>query len=245
MKVFSVLLKKIFFPLFLFTSAYSSCYADMQIYPMEVTIDNKGSAQITVQSKSSEVQFIKVTIKKIINPATKNEKEITINMADSNESLVVTPQKLVLSAGSQRLVRFLSLNNPKEESVWRVYFEGITESEFNGEDKNKSKKTAAKIGVNIVWGAIVHIVPDKAIVKLAYNPTSGLLINSGTVRLPIMETATCNKADLCIWKKDVTTIYPSTEKRLDSIISSPGSSYRVKYYNSVKNTLEEIELPTM
>lgn len=215
----------------------------MMVYPMETEVGKNGAAQIKALSQSDEVQFIKISLKKIINPGTPNEKEIHADIS-AGESLVVTPQKLALTAGGERIVRLVSLAFPEKETTWRVYFESVSENTFNkaNNEKNSENRTA-EVGVSIVWGALVHVAPAESIVSLKYNPGSAEVINEGTIRLPLRELAICNTTGECSWKKETSTVYPGTTIRLAGMRFSSEIKYRVKYYNWLKNATEEIELP--
>ncbi|MGX8942514.1 hypothetical protein ACWWJF_22320 [Symbiopectobacterium sp. Eva_TO] len=92
----------------------ASANAEVDIYPIEVGIGNKGASQIQVFSRSDKVSFVRVT-EKIINPGTPLEKEISANMT-SDGALVITPQKLAVSPGGQRLVRLVAVNLPEKET---------------------------------------------------------------------------------------------------------------------------------
>lgn len=215
----------------------------MSIYPMSVEIGDSGATQIRVMSQSDDVQFVKVTEKQIVNPGTEQEKEVSVDGFDQN-SLVITPQKLAISAGSQRLVRLVSLELPEKETVWRVYFEGVSESAFDDAVASASQQaTSTKVGISLVWGALVHIAPKKPVVSLKLDAQSGMVINDGTLRVPLREVGTCDLAGACKWKKETTTIYPATELKVATLIVQPGQRYKVRYFHWLKKAVEEIDVP--
>ncbi len=213
----------------------------MSVYPMEASVTNSGSAQIEVESKSNDVQFVRVTVKKIINPGTKQEKEISVGRVEE-DALVITPQKLAITAGGMRVVRALAITLPKQETTWRVYFEGVSENEYGG---NKAAQNSADVGVSIIWGVLVHVAPEKAVVSLKYDPVTGTVVNDGTIRIPLNETAVCAAADKCIWRKEKATVYPGTSVKLSSTHFNERGEYRAKYYNWISNKNEEITLPVI
>lgn len=188
-------------PIFFIGAISGPLHAAMYVYPMEASVGEKGSSQIRVISQDKDVQFVRIKLKKIINPATNNEKEIDSDMSDANQ-LIVTPQKLALAAGGERLVRIVAINLPEKETTWRVYFEGVNEDAYNlrpGEKQNAPGD--AHVGVSIIWGALVHVAPQKVIASVEYSPSSGSLINTGTVRIPVKELGTCRSASDCTWEK--------------------------------------------
>ncbi|MGL5385854.1 MAG: fimbrial protein [Enterobacterales bacterium] len=223
---------------------FSGCaLANMSIYPMSVEIGDSGATQIRVMSQSDEVQFVKVTEKQIINPGTRQEKEISVDGFSQN-SLVITPQKLAISAGSQRLVRLVALELPEKETVWRVYFEGVSESAFDDVVANASPQApSTKVGISLVWGALVHIAPKRPTVSLKLDSQSGLVINDGTLRVPLREVGICDLAGACNWKKETATIYPGTRLNVATLFFQPGKKYKARYYHWLKKTVEEIDIP--
>lgn len=217
-----------------------SAHANMIIYPMEVGIGLRAAAQIKVISKSDEVQFVKVLEKKILHPGTPQETEIVVDM-NADNALVVTPMKMALSAGGERVVRLVSLVLPEKETTWRVYFEGVAQEAFD-DASTTPKENSAKIGISLVWGVLVHVAPQQAFARLTYSPASGKIINEGTVRIPIQEIAACDSVDHCQWLKETATVYPDTAVTLSSIHFQPGNQYRVKYYDWIKNSSEEMAI---
>ena len=223
---------------------FSGCaLANMSIYPMSVELGDSGATQIRVMSQSDEVQFVKVTEKQIVNPGTKQEKEINVD-GFSRNSLVITPQKLAISAGSQRLVRLVALELPEKETAWRVYFEGVSESALDDAAASASAQaTSTKVGISLVWGALVHIAPKNPLVSLKLDAQSGLVINDGTLRVPLREVGICDLAGACRWQKETTTVYPSTELKIATFVVLPGKRVKARYYHWLKKTVEEIDVP--
>jgi len=222
---------------------FNTSQAAMYVYPMETAIGENGASQIRVISQDNDVQFVKINLKQIINPATKQEHEVDADMSDANQ-IIVTPQKLALAAGGERLVRLVSMNLPAKETTWRVYFEGINESTFNSDSmKNKQAGNSAEVGVNIIWGALVHVAPQKVVASLKYSPSTGRVTNDGTIRIPVKEVGVCHSAGECKWEKKALTFYPDSELPIPGVNFSRGYTYKIKYFNWIKNTTEEIDLP--
>lgn len=179
-----------FYALVLSLSFFSEIsVANMSVYPMELNVDSSGTAQITVASKSDDIQFIRVKQKKILNPGTPLEKEIDVP-AWQEGGIVVTPEKFALSAGAMRVVRLVSLVPPSKESTWRIYFEGVNQPDSIALREQGHSAALAKIGVNIIWGALVHIAPAENHISLALDRTHGSLINKGTLRVPLRKVRT-------------------------------------------------------
>lgn len=218
-------------------------HAAMYVYPMETSVGETGASQIRVISQDNDVQFVKIKLKKILSPATNKEREIETDMSDASQ-LIVTPQKIALAAGGERLVRLVSVNLPQKETTWRVYFEGVNEDVYNlNAGGNKNAAGDAQVGVSIIWGALVHVAPQQTQASMEYKVASGRVINTGTIRIPVMELGTCRSSSDCKWEKKELTLYPDCELTIQGVTFEPGKTYKVKYFNWIKNTTEVMDLP--
>ncbi|HCM7225526.1 TPA: fimbrial protein [Klebsiella aerogenes] len=218
--------------------------ANMSVYPMELNVDSSGTAQIRVASKSDDIQFIRVRQKKILNPGTPQEKEVEM-AAWKDGSVVVTPEKFALAAGALRIVRLVSLTPPEKESTWRVYFEGVKQPDSILPAASAGTPASAKLGVNVIWGALVHLAPEKPVVSLRINPAAGTLKNDGSLRVPLNEIGACDVNDKCRWFKEDATIYPDTERKLKVLTQVRGQKYKFRYFNWINKTAEEADLPVV
>lgn len=219
--------------------------AAMYVYPMETSVGENGASQLRVISQDNEVQFVKIKLKKILSPGTNKENEIDSDMSDAAQ-LIVTPQKIALAAGGERIVRIVAINSPQKETTWRVYFEGVNEAAYNftpGQDVNTAGD--AQVGVSIIWGVLVHVAPQKAVAGVEYNSTSGKVANTGTIRIQVKEIGTCRSASDCTWEKKDLTLYPDSELAIPGVTFKPGNLYKIKYFNWIKNTEEVMELPVL
>ena len=218
--------------------------ANMSVYPMELNVDKSGAAQIKVASKTDDIQFIRVRQKKILNPGTAQEKEIDV-ASWKEDGVVVTPEKFALAAGAMRVVRLVSLMPPKKETTWRVYFEGVKQPDSIIPGKAESPAAMATLGVNVIWGALVHIAPEENVISLSFDPRRGTLKNNGTLRVPLREIGICDANSSCKWIKEDATIYPDTERKLKTLTMSHGQKYKFRYFNWVNKTAEEADLPVV
>lgn len=220
----------------------STASGAMYVYPMEVSVGPKGANQIRVISQDSDVQFIKVSLKQIIKPGTAQENEKASD-ASSAGGLIITPQKIALSPATERVVRLVSVMPPVKETTWRAYFESVNEDNFIEQRADSKTTTAtASIGVNVVWGALIHVAPEKVQASLAFNEGTGKVANNGTIRIPVKEVGVCDQSGQCQWVKVSSTIYPDTEASLAGITFSRDKKYRVKYVNWITEKTEEISL---
>lgn len=214
----------------------------MFVYPMEVSVGLSGASQIKVISQDNEVQFIKVRLAQIIQPGTAQESEKTTD-ASNAAGLIITPQKIALSQASERVVRLVSVIPPDKETTWRAYFESVNEDNFISQQDNlKTSKATASIGVNVVWGALIHVGPKNVHVSLKFIEGSGKISNNGTIRIPIKEVGFCEKQGQCQWKKISANLYPDTEISLEGITFPRDKEVRVRYVNWITKKNEEVSL---
>lgn len=215
--------------------------AAVTVYPISVTTNQQGGAQIKVISASAEMDFIKVTVKTIENPGTKEEKERDLA---AGESLVVTPAKFGLSAGTTRIVRLVNMVPPESEQAYRVYFEPVN----NLDTTSPSEAQKNKIGVNITWGALVIVPPVKPVEDISYIPVNRQFVNNGNVHITLSQVGVCKSSsdsNNCKWTQDARTVYPGQTlllKDTEAQSVSPASTVKIKYVSSITQTMLERQL---
>lgn len=157
----------------------------MYVYPMEVSVGLKGASQIKVISQDNDVQFIKVSLRKILQPGTAQENE-KVSDASSAAGIIITLQKIALSSASERLIRLVSVMPNEKEKTWRDYFESFNEDNFIAQQGDLKTSTATtRIGVNVVWGALIHVAHEKVHASLEFIEGSGSVLNNGAIRMPV------------------------------------------------------------
>lgn len=215
--------------------------AAMYVYPMEATLDDKGTRQLTLLSKDDSVQFVKVTLKRIENPGTPQEREVVSDIG-GDTGIAVVPSKIALAAGSERIVRIVSMLPPEKEATWRIYFESVDKNTFTSEVTGKlpNKDISTRVGVNIIWGVLLHVPPQNVTISMKYRPGSPEIVNDGTVRVLLKEIGICDKQGSCKWQSMVKTIYPDMHITLNNFTFRPGEQYRFRYTDVTTGNMKEI-----
>ncbi len=190
-------------------------------------------------SSSEKVAFIKIRVKKILNPGTPHEKEVE---GLDSDSLIVTPLKLAIAPGLKRIVRIVTLNTPEKETTWRVYFQEVSSNEHNDGDDNHIQVKKAEAGVDKILGALVHVLPKTPTYNLILNKKEGRIYNAGTSRVKIKEICERFYEDKCNWKESGLTIYPDESVDTFPFKYSSVYSYKVKIINNTNGKEEEIPL---
>lgn len=212
-----------------------AAHANLSIHPMRTAMDAKRGAQIRVYSQSTRPQYVQASLRRIDNPATPREQEQDIEVADS--AIAITPGKFALSGGGNRLIRLIPLQPVQKETAYRVYFEGVRGPE--GTELESSDDAAhADVGVSLVWGVLVNVVPADGVVDLQVRGNT--LHNSGTLRVGIVHAAECTAAGVCTPHDLSHSLYPDADFTLP-FQPQPGNSLRLRYRLSQDGYREHVQ----
>lgn len=210
-----------FIPLSLLLAAPAS--ANLTVHPMRSAVGPEKGTQIRVYSQSTRAQYVQVAMRRIVNPAATDEREVELDPSEA--AIAITPGKFALSGGGNRLIRVIPLQPVQEEQAYRVYFEGV-----RGPD-DRPMETAvdgarANVGVSLVWGALVNVVPTDGVVNLDLR--DGTLHNTGTLRVGLTSVADCNASGACTAHELRRSLYPGTTVDLP-FQPTPGHTLQLRY----------------
>ncbi len=197
-------------------------HANLTVHPMRSSVEGKRSTQIRVYSQSTQAQYVQATLRRIDNPASANERESEVEPHEA--AIAVTPGKFALAGGGNRLIRVIPLQPVEKETAYRVYFEGVRgpdESEADGESTSR-----ANVGVSLVWGALVNVLPTDGEVSLRLQGST--LQNTGTLRVGITSVAECTRAGACTAHDITHSLYPDAALELP-FQPKPGNSLQLRY----------------
>lgn len=197
--------------------------ANLDVHPMRVHVDAGRATSIRVQAQSPRTQYVRVTVKRVVAPATEAEHEVDAPPGDA-AALVVTPAMFALAGGGSRLVRAIALAPVVEETAFRVYFEGVR-AEDAAPPADAAEVANATIGVSLVWGVLVNLLPADGRVEMRL--ADGSLHNLGTLRLGIRRIEHC--ADGTSTTHDIErSVYPGAALALP-FQPAAGARLRVDY----------------
>lgn len=209
--------------LFLLLLPAAPVSANLDVHPMRVHVDAGRTTSIRVHAQSPRTQYVKATVKRVVAPATDAEHEVDMPSGDA-AALVVTPSMFALAGGGSRLVRAIALAPVAEETAFRVYFEGV-----RGEDAapatDAAEAATATIGVSLVWGVLVNLLPAEG--RIDMRLIDGSLHNTGTLRLGVRRIQHC-AADACTTHDIERSLYPGAALALP-FQPTAGSRLRVDY----------------
>lgn len=190
--------------------------ANIGVQPMRLHVEAGKGSVVRVHSESPQPQYIQATLKRIVDPATEQEQEV--DAREGSEAVVaLTPSRFVLAAGSSRLVRVIALQPVQQETAYRVYFEGVRgPSEDDAEPISDGAR--AQVGVSLVWGALLHVLPADGRVSLRHD--GDRLHNDGTLRLGITQLHACTASGSCSAHTIERSVYPGASLPLPAEVAS-------------------------
>ena len=198
-------------------------HANLSIHPMRAAVDGKRGTQIRVYSHSTQPQYVQARLLRISNPAQAGEEEVDMEAADA--AVAITPGKFALSGGGNRLIRVIPLRGVEKEVAYRVYFEGV-----RGPDgtllEGDEQAAQANVGVSLVWGALVNVLPANGSVDLQLQGDT--LRNVGTLRVGITGLAECTGSGACTTHDFAKSLYPDAELKLP-FQPQPGNTVQLHY----------------
>ncbi|HDR9506981.1 fimbrial protein [Burkholderia cepacia] len=221
--------------------ASSVVSANMLVYPMAALIGagNESAAELRIYSKSESTQYVKVSAKRVIDPATDHEREENGTHSGEN-GIVISPAKFALPAGGTRLVRVIPLGAPQKETLYRVYLQPAAPP---SEDISGTKgDVSGQVNFSLVWAPLIRVLPKASTPDLAVS--AGTLTNTGNVRLGLLDAGACQSErdeSSCQWVKFERSVYPDQQFRLDGL--HPAPYVRIKYRVEGKADVQEKVVP--
>ncbi len=179
---------KLLFITFIFISAIQTANAGISLSQTIVHFeeDGKRSEDIEVFNQGDETAYIRVELSVIENPGLANEKK-HLQRDPRKAGLLVTPQRLIVPAGTRKRLRFVRLDNPKTNTQDRVY-RVLIKPEVG---EVSSEQTAVKI--IIAYEVLVLSQPKDPNFQLDYQYKDKKLIlkNLGNTNVLLLQGSQC------------------------------------------------------
>ncbi|TGY37078.1 fimbria/pilus periplasmic chaperone [Stenotrophomonas maltophilia] len=198
--------------------------ANLNVHPMRVHAEAGKTATVRVHSQSPQPQYVQATVKRILHPATEDEQEVD-EAIGSATVMAVTPGKFGLAGGGNRLVRIIPLQPVQEETAFRVYFEGVLGPD-DSEPAVQVQGTGATLGVSLVWGVLVNVLPADGRVEMQLE--GDRLVNRGTLRLGVNHVQDCDASGVCTSHEVKRSLYPGAAMTLP-FVPRPGGRVEIDY----------------
>ncbi|HDS1039107.1 TPA: fimbria/pilus periplasmic chaperone [Stenotrophomonas maltophilia] len=197
-------------------------HANLTVHPMRTSVEVKKGTNIRVYSQSTQPQFVQASIRRIDNAAQADENEVEVEPAEA--AIAITPGKFALAGGGNRLIRVIPLQPVSRETAYRVYFEGVPGPEHSPIETH-GPDAQANVGVSLVWGALVNVLPDDGTVDVHVDGNQ--LHNTGTLRLGITSVSDC-QGDRCTSHDVSQSLYPGGALELP-FVPTAGSTVQLRY----------------
>lgn len=202
----------------------TSAHANLSVHPMRIAVEHQRGAQVRVFSQSSQTQYVQASVKRIVDPASGHEQEVAIEPGQL-DAIAITPGKFALAGGGNRLVRVIPLASVEQETAYRVYFEGVR-ADSDESTTPVDDGAAAQVGVSLVWGALVHVLPADPIPDMRLDGAT--LHNTGNVRLGVTTVEHCVAKARCETHEIEHSVYPGQQWPLP-FTAAAGDRVRVHY----------------
>ncbi|PKH70478.1 pilus assembly protein [Stenotrophomonas sp. Betaine-02u-21] len=206
--------------LFLSTPA---AHANLTIHPMRASVEPGKATVFRVYSQSTQAQFVQASLRHIVDPAGDAEHEADV--APSQAAIALTPYRFALAGGGNRLIRIIPLQPVQQETAYRVYFEGVRAPDEEAVDA-PTDGAQASIGVSLVWGALVNVLPADGRVQVELRGRT--LHNIGTLRMGITSVVGCSAAGACATHEVSRSLYPGASLQLPAGLEV-GSTLQLRY----------------
>lgn len=211
-------------------------HANLTVHPMRAAVDGKRSTQIRIYSQSTQPQYIQTSLRRIVDAAGEQEHEVDVDPSEA--AIAVTPGKFALAGGGNRLIRVIPLQPVQAETAYRVYFEGVRGPDER--DQAAGEGAQASIGVNLVWGALVNVLPVDGTVDVRVQGDQ--LRNAGTLRLGITSIADCDGSQ-CTAHDLSRSLYPGSALPLPFAMQ-PGHTVQLRYRLTRDGNREHVQTLT-
>lgn len=158
---------------------------------LEFQPDGQGQKDIEIISRSKDNDYVVTEVSEIINPGAANQSERPFENPEE-AGLLVTPDKVVLSAGSRRVLRFVLMKEPGEQE--RIYYVTV-KPVIPGLSQNN------KLGLKVLVGYRVMVIVRPATTKADFSAqrTGKTLTfrNTGNTNLLLQQGQQCASTKDC------------------------------------------------
>lgn len=184
-----------------------SAWSVIDMMPKIVEVEPGVSTTVTIVNKSDHMEFVSITLSRLLNPGVPYEQEQMEAVGMSrNPTLYAYPFRLSLSPGQSKKITLKPLAEVSQELVYRLEVKPITALQ-KGE---QGEQISGGVAVNLSFSALVRQLPKSQTSELstACNPGGVTLSASGTVRYTIKGLTTDGTAF------DDFNLYPGTPKQV-------------------------------
>lgn len=171
---------------------------------------------VTVNNPDAEPLFVEVEVLEVRNPGTDKEERIAVRNPEEI-GLIATPKRLVVPAGSRRVVRLVNLaGHGQAERVYRVNVKPVIAPEEA--DSAKAREKSMEVKILVAYQLLVFVSPEAPAAQLdgRREGTTLHLQNKGNVNIHLYDGRQCppgDAKDQCVTLQSV-RLYPGNERNI-------------------------------
>jgi len=188
------------------TTIYLPAMANVTVFPMRVMLNQQGSSVVQVISKSTETRYMVAEVRRVEHPATPQEKEVKVKMG-SIDSLVVTPARFALPAGTIQPLRIVNMKPLQQEVSYRVWLNSVPGSTPDLTVPAGDDSARTSVGIEMSWGVVVNVPPEHPQVKLKIDSSAQSVSNLGNIHTIIKRIGHCTDSSHCQWTNINKSLY--------------------------------------
>lgn len=191
----------------LIISLHVQAAGELMVLPASTKLFNAHEQVIKVRNVGDTPLYLSVQLMKVLNPGINPEKKVNIQ-ALTSPTVLATPDKLTLGPNQTRDIRLSSLEEPTQETLYRMYVTPVKALKVEGAPTDK---ITAPMSVSIGYGVLVRHMPapGRQQVSWTHRCEDGniTLSNTGNVRVIMSELRLSPAA-----KAQNVGLYPGTEQ---------------------------------
>ncbi|HBN6293898.1 TPA: hypothetical protein L3M97_001790 [Vibrio parahaemolyticus] len=162
---------------------------------IEINSNQVSSEYFNIKSNSSDPLYLKLYVTEIIDPKLETEKEREIK---GNSEIIINPTKLILRPFETKKVRaFIQPRDSKRESIYKVYFEQV--NDFEDYNNYPESDANGSVPIRYILSALIKTMPRSS--KAILSSEGGVITNSGTRHIRIVEKCVSEDKASCTWEK--------------------------------------------
>ncbi|MBD3649138.1 MAG: fimbria/pilus periplasmic chaperone [Pseudomonadales bacterium] len=208
--------------------SYGDMYVDRSIVIFEP--DSPPRQDVKVSNTGEEVMYVQVEVFKVNNPGEENEERLKVDNPRELQ-LIATPNKLIIPAGGQKLIRIVNLDQANEtERVYRINVTPVLPP---------LQEETSQLRIVVAYQILTIVQPDEPESKLETNREGQVItfVNNGNSNILLSEGSQCNPAtsDEC---EDLPSqrLYAGNTWQLELPYDGP-VSYSVRSYDGIKKQI--------
>ncbi|WP_081375886.1 hypothetical protein [Serratia fonticola] len=192
-------------------SCNASAGPQLMVTPISLKVFNQHEQRVSVRNTGDASLYIAISLAKVDNPGQPQEHKTLISELPHPE-LMVTPNKLTLGPNQSRDILLTSLQEPANETVYRLYVVPVKSLEISGVPDNK---ITAPVTISVGYGVLIRHLPAPANQRTALEHRCGTneitLLNGGNTRLLLQQVKTTSANNATV---DVLALFPGTPQVL-------------------------------